>query len=72
MTPTEIKAKELVEKYYKSLFDIKLSDTHIMNSARQCAIICVDEIIKLLDIEGYGNDYIIKFWQQVLTHLKEM
>ena len=56
MTPTEIKAKQLVEKF----------------STIEDAIKCVEEIIKLLDIEGYGNDYIIKFWQQVLTHLKEM
>lgn len=58
MTP-EAKARELIEKYEESIY---LLIPNIKDDlAKQCAIICVDEI---LNIEG---NYLIErtYWQQV-------
>ena len=71
MTPKE-KAKKLVDEFYKNMFDIKLSDTHIMETAKQCALITVNEIIKALrkglpEI-GLGKGY----WYNVKQEIKKM
>lgn len=59
MTP-EAKAQELLEKYYV----IPGLDAY---NAKQCARICVEEIIKHNPANfGYGKRY----WAEVLTHLK--
>ena len=80
MTPKE-KAKELVESFYRSMFDIKLSDTHIMQTAKQCALICVDEIINsspslpiLADNGSFGSDIeeSTKWWKQVKTEIENL
>jgi hypothetical protein len=62
MTPKD-KAKELVESFYRSMFDIKLSDTHIMQTAKQCALICVGEILS-------WNPTL--FWQEVRTEIENL
>ena len=72
MKVEEIKANELVEKYQKQKVSILYYENSIPNivhsemvnkSAIQCAIICVEEIIKFHNTE---------FWQEVLTILKSM
>jgi hypothetical protein len=74
MTPKE-KAEELVERfseyshtefiYYKGGYQL---DTQIQN-AKQCALIAVDEILKLVsdDLDLYYKDCI--YWEEVKTEL---
>ena len=76
MTPKE-KAKELVLKYYH-LFSVELENTIDYREAKQCALIAVDEILLLLQIQIGFRDYeASKYWQEVkqeientLNHLK--
>ena len=54
MTPKE-KAKELCYKYWDMLYELseRVITTEISEQAKQCALICVDEILKSLNnIEG--------------------
>ena len=54
MTPKE-KAKELYYKYWDMLYELsdRVIPTEISEQAKQCALICVDEILKSLNnIEG--------------------
>jgi hypothetical protein len=73
MTPKE-KAKELVNKYLNAPFNCKDCDmpycdvrcTQLMESeAQECALIAVDEILKLDDIWHY-------YWQQVKEQIQEL
>jgi hypothetical protein len=66
MTPKE-KAKELVEKY------IEFTDTSDeYGYAKQCALIAVDEILKLVsdDLDLYYKDCI--YWQEVKTEIQSL
>ncbi|CAB4136399.1 hypothetical protein UFOVP584_52 [uncultured Caudovirales phage] len=58
------KALELISKFVNLGFTL--------DSAKQCALIAVDEIIDLLDKEGYGNDYIVNFWNRVKQHIENL
>jgi hypothetical protein len=75
MTAAE-KADELVRKL-KSV-EISSEGYHSWGmsdyEAKRCAIICVEEIIKLRMIHSIANDdgrNEYKFWNEVLTHLKK-
>jgi hypothetical protein len=87
MTPKE-KATELFEKY-KNPFDRKgcIPPTEIMfnSTAKQCALIAVDEILDLglHDVGDYRNDqeslddfstvtWYINYWQEVKNELEYM
>jgi hypothetical protein len=73
---TEIKAKELVEKFKPYMYCYRgsgmLSNDYdekiVMDYAKYCAIICVDEILK--------GDHLIRtplsFWQQVKTEIQKL
>lgn len=68
------KAEYLVDKYYWIFGDGYLGEQHI-----QCAILCVEEVIKALQEEldsGLNNDFSIMaqkgFYMEVLTELKQM
>lgn len=62
----EAKAKELYDKFYWELHEFDVMDNvsarRISKAAKQCALICVDEIIKNKGTEQ-GNDPI--FWHRV-------
>jgi hypothetical protein len=61
-TPKE-EAKELVVKYLNIEFGL-LTD----NQAKQCAFICVDEIIKTyIDIDPK-----LKYWQEVKQEIEKL
>jgi hypothetical protein len=68
MTPLE-KARELVDKYYWIFGDGYLGQQHI-----QCALIAVDEIIKLrkgyFDCTNPMQDE--KYWQQVKQEIENL
>lgn len=85
MNPKE-KAKELVETYHKLLIYFPYIDGEndkcgegnmTFNSAKQCAIICVDEIMKANPIvplefmlESEALDAAREYWQQVKNEIE--
>ena len=56
------KAEELIEKFRQYSYDIGSNDNSF---AIQCALICVDEILKILTFEFDEEDTIVTNWQQV-------
>ena len=67
-TPSE-KATQLIDKYRTIIrisdkYGYLLSDEEI-HLAKQCAIVCVNEVI---DKDGYNNDY----WQEVKAELEKL
>ena len=64
MTPKE-KAKELVEKFRMNQLDRSL----IYNVSKQCALIAVDEILKV-SLSYAGKDY--DFYQEVKQEINEI
>ena len=71
MTAKE-KAKELVEKYQFNgdmIDDIRMSE----ESAKQCALICVDEILESLWNVGHSssNDE-INYWKEVKQEINKL
>jgi hypothetical protein len=86
------KAKELVDKFYSKISGMELSyiskliqypngDSHFENT-KQCALICVKEIISLrkLDIKNpdisdwdlESIDLNINYWQEVKTEIEKL
>ena len=70
MTPQQKKADELVERFYDPIEDFDLKndfpeDSKRMNCAIQCAIICVEEILKADPPPLTVNE-----WNEVLNELK--
>ena len=82
MTPKE-KAKELVDKFLLEITGVDKYSYNIdsMNlfSAKQCAIIAVDEIIgtlnhdiRDLDVRGSVLLDLIKYWQEVKQEIENL
>jgi hypothetical protein len=66
MTPKE-KAKELVNKYYSDkCFNGNYAEDY---NAKQCALIAVDEILKV-SISYAGKDY--EYWQEVKQEIEKL
>ena len=70
MTPEE-KAKELVEMFYKLKDDSGSFISHTRDEAKQCALICVDEIIQLIGVMKQGN-LIISYWLDVKQEITKL
>ena len=84
MTPKE-KAKELVDKFrdYAYSYELvdELEDTEDWN-AKQCALICVDEIVKILmnlrgefmDLKNisYSKTESLEYWQEVKQEIEKL
>jgi hypothetical protein len=76
MTPKE-KAEEL---FYKMLSTDKLDDYSFVGSkvAKQCALICVDEIIESTKTSTYNGKedsdgwYIDTYWQEVKQEIEKL
>lgn len=66
-TTVEEKAKELIEKFKNATHDGYMDEQD--QSAKQCALICVDEIINNKGTEQ-GNDPI--FWHRVKEHISNL
>ena len=68
---TRDKAKELVENFSYSVGDIP--ECNIDYRAKQCALICVDEMLfELEDIEdGYRMDR-VEYWEEVKQELEKL
>jgi hypothetical protein len=74
-TPKE-KAKELYCKYRDSL-NIRDLQTNANPFAKQCALIAVDEIIDILEINGfrlqeYHDKGTLEYWIHVIDELKNL
>lgn len=69
MTPEE-KAKELVEKFYEYSQDVGRT----RYNSKQCAIICVDEIIEVLAPFSWNPNSRShqEYWQQVKTAIQSL
>ena len=75
MTPEE-KAKELVKKFEKGIFSIGYS-TYSEQRAKQCAIICCDEVSNALikcspDYAEKTLWHPIDYWEQVKEKIKSL
>jgi hypothetical protein len=71
MTAKE-KAEELFDKYYQ-IFEDDEDEHYIGTSKRiskQCALIAVDEIIKLPNAIGIND--LIEYWEQVKQEIKQL
>ena len=69
MMTAEEKAKELYDKYFWTQYPIV--GTTRSKITKQCALICVDEILnELEDVEdGYRMDR-VEYWQEVKSYIK--
>ena len=77
MTPKD-KAEELVDKFM-NIRNIKLSDYSIiyLPTAKQCALIVVDEIDLLIQNstpkdDPYGNLFALEYWQEVKQEIEKL
>lgn len=69
MTPKE-KAEELVSKYM-NIGQVKMSDYSriYLPTAKQCALIAVDEITDALEKNGSWN---AQYWEEVKTEIENL
>ena len=64
MTPKE-KAEYLVDKYLNEMPKY-LQGNLGRKTSKQCALICVEQVINTYDLEGYEEeDSKMEYWQQV-------
>lgn len=69
MTPKE-KAQELIKKYMSATnetSDFKMELYYHIQTAKQCALIAVDEILPI-----NSNPQAIKFWQEVKQEINKL
>tara|TARA_R110000803_G_scaffold163609_1_gene227289 strand:+ start:303 stop:533 length:231 start_codon:yes stop_codon:yes gene_type:complete len=76
MTPKE-KARELVERFMdiKPTTSDKLKEQLIYDEAKQCALICVDEMIKFIIEKQNESMYFemdLKYWQEVKREINNL
>lgn len=83
MNEAKEKAKELVEKFRKAIKSKVVCDNNPKFGAKQCALICVDEIIEANPYEYNDKHYLNPyhsdqyepntiFWQQVKTEIEKL
>jgi hypothetical protein len=73
MTPKE-KAEELVDKfmdYSEHRFNIN-NDLSPVYTAKQCALIAVDEVIEALHEHHWQNKLIINYWEEVKHEINNL
>lgn len=80
MTPEE-KSEELIEKFRNKIMEGLVFPDDMderreqawRNRAIQCAVICVEEIVKAVTPEWMERaDETLSYWQSVLSHLKSL
>jgi len=71
-TPEE-KSLELIEKFRRhAKIDAGTIVVTRTESAKQCAIICCEEILKSYELTNDNHGTIYKFWQQVIEKIKSL
>jgi hypothetical protein len=63
----KLKAKELIDKFTPHSIKLMIGNECIYNDAKQCALICCDEIWKELEAERVFEKY--DFYQQVRNEI---
>tara|TARA_R110000787_G_C13233319_1_gene427495 strand:+ start:44 stop:268 length:225 start_codon:yes stop_codon:yes gene_type:complete len=74
MTPKE-KAKELVCKYvqHSKPMEYGINFSGDIDHAIECALICVDEMLGIYDIEGYdGDDREMAYLEEVKEEINKL
>ena len=67
MTPIE-KAKELVDRF--KFYQLPEDKRILIDNPKQCALICVEELIKLYEFENPNRGFKISYWDEVYQELK--
>jgi hypothetical protein len=70
MTP-KLKAKELVDKYWIYLRAGLLYDEEAKDDAKHCALIAVDEILKVASFYNDTQDE-VTYWQEVKQEIEKL
>ena len=72
MTPKE-KCDQLIEKY-KPIVTLKMGfeQSYILVKAKQCALIAIDELIKLYEFENPHRGFKISYWDEVKTEIEKL
>ena len=71
MTPKE-KAKELCVKFFEpSVFEYEKKQ-YFEEMAKQCAIICVDEILEALEHHTWQNKDWIRYYKEVKQEINKL
>jgi hypothetical protein len=79
MTPKE-KAEELVDKFHIKVYVSFIENSipsvinalMLYNSAKQCALIAVDELIKLYEILKPHRGFKISYWDEVKQEIEKL
>lgn len=74
MTPEELKAKELVEKFEKAIWK-NGNPHHVEKHAKECALILCNEILslKMIDNMGRNDEYSEgEYWQKVKEQIQKL
>ena len=67
------KAKELVEKHLKKIIELAYAETKTKELAKQCALICVEEILRNeVNTTMHPNDIIMDYWQEVKQGINKL
>jgi hypothetical protein len=75
------KAKELIQTFFQNTSEIEYDEgdssgrvSISFDVAKECALICVDECIKMANIMdgGFSFEKEINFWEQVKSELEAM
>ena len=70
------KAKELVERYLKKIIELAYAETKSKELAKQCALICVDEMLEFAyNIEWEKKEdalYKMKFLKEVKQEIEKL
>ena len=69
------KAKELVERFLalKKINPNAITRPYNWQEAKQCALICVDEMLSIYDAEGYDSeDYKIVYLEEVKQEIEKL
>lgn len=72
ISPKE-KAKQLIKSYYNNIpLEVSYSKSKMTEHAKQCALICVDEILEIANLMdgGFSFEKEIKYWKQVKEEIK--
>ena len=72
MTPTE-KAKELIDKFTHPV-RWKMGQEDVLERAKQCALIAVDEVLKFIDerMQGWLDADWVSYWQEVKQEIEKL
>ena len=69
MSQAKEKAKELVEKYLKKIIELAYAETKTKELAKQCALICVDEV---LSVGFLDTNYLYQYWEEVKQEINKL